>query len=252
MLELLTDTWIDLARSGARHGEGLFETLRVRAGLPLRLAAHLERLAAGARFLGLEPPPLPEQVQAFLAARTPCAGLACGVVRLVAVDRRLLVTAEPWQPDRPARITLGLSRETRRFSGNPLNRFKTLAYLENRLLAREAARRGLFELVAANELGRLTDGSRTSLFLLLDGELLTPPVADGALPGVARRTLLEAGLAREAPLAAADLERAGAVLLANALQGAVPVHALDSPGAAPLDAAHALLARAAQILQEPV
>ena len=68
MLELLTDTRIDLARSGARHGEGLFETLRVRDGAPLRLAAHLERLAAGARFLGLEPPPPLVQVQAFLAA----------------------------------------------------------------------------------------------------------------------------------------------------------------------------------------
>jgi branched-chain amino acid aminotransferase len=67
MLELLTDTRIDLAASGARHGEGLFETLRVRDGVPLRLAAHLERLAAGARFLGLEAPPGPEAVLAFLA-----------------------------------------------------------------------------------------------------------------------------------------------------------------------------------------
>ena len=245
MLELLTDTRIDLARSGARHGEGLFETLRVRDGAPLRLAAHLERLAAGARFLGLEPPPPLVQVQAFLAARTACAALSSGVLRLVAVDRLLLVTAGPWQPARPGRIELAVSLELRRFSGNPLNRFKTLAYLENRLLAREAGRRGLFEVVAANEQDRLTDGSRTSLFLVLDGRLLTPPVADGALPGVARRTLLEAGLAREAPLTPRDLAGAEAVLLTNSLQGAVPVDVLAGRA---LDPGHPLLVQAAALL----
>ena len=245
MLELLSDPLIDLTVSGARHGVGLFETIRIRDGAPLRLAAHLERLAAGARFLGLEAPPDPAAVLAFLAA--PCAGLACGVLRLVAVDRTLRVTAGPWSPDRPGRIVLGLGREFRRFSGSPLNRFKTLSYLENRLLAGEAARRGLFEVVALNEAGRLTDGSRTSLFLVLDGMLLTPPAADGALPGVARRCLLEAGLAREAPLTPEDLARAEAVLLTNALQGVVPVHGLEAPGG-PLDPAHPLLIRAAAAL----
>jgi branched-chain amino acid aminotransferase len=248
MLELLTDTRIDLARSGARHGAGLFETIRVRAGAPLRLGAHLERLAAGARFLGLDAPPGPEAVAAFLAARSPCAALASGVLRLVALDRSLHVTVTPWEPDRPARIELGLSLETRRLSGSPLNRFKTLSCLENRLMAQEAGRRGLFEVIALNEHGRLTDGSRTSLFLVLEGRLLTPPAADGALPGVARRALLEAGLAMEAPLTPMDLARAEAILLSNALQGAVPVHGLEGQKHGPLDAGHALLCRAGDLL----
>lgn len=246
MLELLTDTRIDLAVSGARHGEGLFETLRVRDGVPLRLAAHLERLAAGARFLGLEAPPGVEAVRAFLAG--PCAGLASGALRLLAVDRSLLVAVVPWEPDPPARILLGLSREIRRMSDSPLNRFKTLAYLENRLLAREAERRGLFELVALNEHGRLTDGSRTSLFVVLEGRLLTAPVAEGALPGVARRCLLEAGLAQESALTPEDLLRAEAVLLTNALRGALPVHGLDRPGSRPLDPGHPLLRQGAKLL----
>lgn len=242
MLELLTDSRIDLAASGARHGEGLFETLRVRDGAPLRLPMHLQRLAAGARFLGLDAPPEPADVRAFLEA--PCAGLASGVLRLLAVDRKLLVLVAPWVPE-PGRITLGLSRETRRCSGSPLNRFKTLSCLENRLMAREAAGRGLFEVVALNEHGRLTDGSRTSLFLVLDGVLLTPPADAGALPGVARRCLLEAGLAREAELTPDDLARAEAVLLTNSLRGAMPAHALE---ARPLDPGHALFGRAAELL----
>jgi branched-chain amino acid aminotransferase len=248
MLELLTDTLIDLAASGARHGEGLFETIRVRDGAPLRLAAHLERLAAGARFLGLDPPPEPAAVLAFLAVRTACAGLASGVLRLVAVDRTLRVTVAPWAPARPARIVLGVSQETRRWSESSLNRFKTLSYLENRLMAREAERRGLFEVIALNEADRLSDGSRTSLFLVLGGRLLTPPVTDGALPGVARRGLLEAGLAEEMPLNSHDLQQAEAILLTNALQGAVPVHSLEGQENGPLDPGHPLLAQAGALI----
>jgi len=249
MLELLTGGAIDLAASGARHGEGLFETIRVRAGVPLRLAAHLERLAAGTRFLGLDAPPEAAAVLDFLAARTGCATLASGVLRLLAVDRSLRVLLAPWQPGPPAPVRLGLSREFRRCSSSPLNRFKTLSYLENRLLAREAERRGLFEVVALNEHGRLSDGARTSLFVVRAGRLLTPPVAEGALPGVARRCLLEAGLAEEAALAPADLARAEAVLLSNALRGAMPVHGLDLDGAAALDPGHPLLAPAVALLR---
>ena len=247
MLELLTDTRVDLATSSARHGEGLFETLRVRCGVPLRLGHHLERLAAGARFLGLEPPPDQEVVRAFLEG--PCSGLERGVLRLLAVDRTLRVTAAPFEEAPPGPVRLGLARSTRRCSWSPLNRFKTLSYLENRLLAREAEDRGLFEVVALNEAGRLTDGARTSLFLVLDGRMLTPPVADGALPGVARRCLLEAGLAAEAPLGPADLARAEAVLLANALRGAMPVAALEELGDRAPDPGHPLLRAARAVLQ---
>ena len=247
MLELLTATTVDLSRSAARHGEGLFETIRIRDGVVLRLEAHLQRLAAGAAFLGLLPPPAVGAVRAFLEQALPALP-ASGVLRLLAVDGTLQVTVAAWEPARPGRILLGVSEGLRRYSQSPLNRFKTLSYLENRLLAREAERRGLFEVIALNEAGRLTDGGRTSLFLVRGQELLTPPVADGALPGVARRTLLETGLAREAPLTLLDLLEAPAVMLSNALQGAVAVHGLAENGNGPLEAGHWLLQRAREIL----
>ena len=246
MLELLTGTTIDLAHSGARHGEGLFETIRIRHGIPLRLPAHLQRLAAGAEFLGLAEPPDLAGLLAFLAAHTRCQDLQNGVLRLLAVDGQLQVTVAPWQPDPPAFRELALSLQIRRLSGDPLTCFKTLSYLDNRLLVREAQQRGLFEVIAPNELGRLSDGGRCNLFLLIQGRLLTPPVADGALPGVARRSLLEAGLAEEAPLAAVDLDNAQAHLLTNALRGAIPMHGFQGRL---LDARHPLLLAAAEALE---
>jgi branched-chain amino acid aminotransferase len=221
MLELTWDMEVDLAHSGARGGAGLLETVRVQGGGARRLPAHRARLAAGAAFLGLpEPPPL-EALEAFLAPGT--AGLDLGVLRLVAVDGELRCSAGPWAPRWPERIRVEVAEGLRRYSASPLCRFKTLSRLENVLLEREARARGLFEVIAPNETGSLTDGSRTSLFLVRGGRLLTPAAADGALPGVARAVLLDAGLAEEASLRPADLERAEAVFLTNALQGLVPV-----------------------------
>ena len=46
---------------------------------------------------------------------------------------------------------------------------------------------------------------------------MTPPVADGALPGISRIRLIEAGLIAEWTLTAADLARIQAGLAVNAL-----------------------------------
>ena len=230
MLELTADTRIDLARSGARHGAGLFETIRIRNGRAVRLEAHLQRLAHGAAFLGMDHPPELHEVEDHLTRHTNAEQLASGVLRLLAVDQELMVSLAPWEPQRPARIDIVLGHRVARRSTNPLTRFKTMAYLENLLLTREAEDRALYEVVALNESGRLTDGGRTNLFLVTGDEILTPPVQEGALPGVARNALLAAGLGREAVLDVEDLKRADAVFLTNAIHGVIPVHGVEEGG----------------------
>lgn len=233
-LELTTDGTVDLARSEARHGYGLFETLRVKEGQAQRLGLHLARLRQGADFLGMDQPPALESLGAFLAQHTQVPTMASGVLRLYAVDSRLVVSAMAFSPQPRALVALDLAASLTRNSSSPLNRFKTLAYLENRVLAQEARDRELFEVIALNERGELTDGSRSTLFLVEGGRILTPHAAAGALPGVARQVILEAGLAQEATLTPSDLVRCQALFLTNSLQGLIPVHscrgrALEQP-----------------------
>lgn len=246
MLELSADTQVDLRSSGIRHGLGLFETIRVQKGEPRWLELHLERLAGGCAFLGMAPPPLAATVRAYLSAHGECAKVGQGVLRLIAADGFLRVFVESLPPPLPASVELGRSLETVRFTGNPLNRFKTLSYLENLRLAEEARSRGLFEVLALNERGHLCDGGRTSLFAVLGGRVWTPPVGEGALPGIARRVLLEAGLAAEATLTWQDLEGAESVFLANALRGAILVNRVE--GRRRLEQTHPQLLRAAELL----
>lgn len=229
MLELCTSTAVDLARSGARHGAGLFETVRVEGGRPLRLDLHLARLARGLDFLGMEAAPAEDEVRAFLAAETALPELGLGVLRLVAVDRTLTAWAEPLAAEAPGSVRAALAEGFHRSSSSPLNRHKTLAYLENSLLARQARARGVYELLALNEHARLTDGSRTTALVLLERSWLTPPVEEGALPGTLRALLLAAGLLREEPLDLALLRRARALVLCNALRELVSVDALALP-----------------------
>ncbi|OYT98454.1 MAG: hypothetical protein CFE40_10900 [Burkholderiales bacterium PBB1] len=84
-----------------------------------------------------------------------------------------------------------------------------------------AERAGAFDSLFFTEDGRLVEGGRTSVFLRLDGGWYTPPVADGALPGVMRGLVLADAQwqAAERSLGTADLARAEAIMVCNALRG---------------------------------
>jgi para-aminobenzoate synthetase/4-amino-4-deoxychorismate lyase len=78
---------------------------------------------------------------------------------------------------------------------------------------------GAFEVLFEQD-GHITEGSFTSLFVERNGQLLTPPLATGLLPGVLRSELIETGRAIEAPLTPADLT--GGFFIGNALRGLIP------------------------------
>ena len=90
-------------------------------------------------------------------------------------------------------------------------------------------RLGTDEVIYLNERGELSEGSRTTIFIERDGELLTPPLSSGLLPGTLRAELLAAGKAREAVLTPADLKSADAVFLGNSVRGLVLARRIDAP-----------------------
>ena len=84
---------------------------------------------------------------------------------------------------------------------------------------RQAHELGFDESIFTNEREELTEGSISSLLVLLGGVWITPALASGVLPGVARSRLLGRGLIREGVVALADLERAQAIAVCNAVRG---------------------------------
>jgi len=248
MLNLLIDNNINVSSSNIRHGFGLFETIRIRYGVPLYLDAHIKRLASGTRFLGMEAPPSWEEVLEFLIVSTDCFAMKSGALRLLAIDSNLYVTILSCEPNYPKTIVVGLSNIVTRFSRDIFTRFKTISYIDNKVMALEAERRGLYEVIALNENNDVTDGSRTNVFLVINGQLVTPRMVDGALPGIIRGILLNAKLASEARVTVADLGNAEAMMLTNALHKITPVHTFYWCKEHTLDATHPLIMSAISLI----
>ncbi len=222
---------------GLLHGRGLFETFRARGGRVLAIERHVERLRSGATLLGiplsLSPPEL-ERAVADLTRRldqpdarvrlTVSAGIEGG-------PPTTLLTAKPATDYPPSLYEQGASAvfaTVRRNETSPLCRVKSLNCLDNVLAREEARARGADEALLRNMRGRLAEGAFTNVFVVKDGELLTPAVADGALPGVARSIVFDLAAAlglraREASLRPVDLMRADEAFLTNAIAGVLPL-----------------------------
>jgi branched-chain amino acid aminotransferase len=111
-------------------------------------------------------------------------------------------------------------------------RVKSLNYLNNVLAKGEARRQGADEALLLNGSGLVAEAAVANVFAVIRGELLTPPMSDGALEGITRRTLLElAGTlgipATERSLTRFDLFAADEVFLSGSGAGVVPVRSLD-------------------------
>ncbi len=93
---------------------------------------------------------------------------------------------------------------------------------------------GAFDMLFFNERGELTEGGRSSVFVKRDGLWVTPPLSCGLLPGIMRGVMLDdpSWAAVEDVLTREDVENAQAIVVCNALRGALPA-SLSFPDATP-------------------
>jgi branched-chain amino acid aminotransferase len=227
---------IDPADRGFTLGDGVFETLCAVAGKPAYLDRHLARLRHGASVLGIVLQNTDSALEAALhdvAGGQDCAlrltltrGPAPrGVLPSGVVQPTILITAVPLpEPLPPARVMI--SQATRRNEHSPLARIKSLNYGDSILARQEAARNGFDDALLLNTAAHLAEATAANVFLLLDNEWITPPVADGALPGIKRAMILAAGHAVEQRITYSDVTGAEAGVLINAL-GARHLAAID-------------------------
>jgi branched-chain amino acid aminotransferase len=136
----------------------------------------------------------------------------------------LLITAAPAAPP-PVPAACIVATRTRRNEHSPLAAVKSLNALDSILARQEARERGADDAILLNTAGRVAEATAANVFAIVEGRLLTPPVPDGALPGVMRAEVLARG-AIEASLTRDDLLRAEAIFLTSSL-GIRPVCRID-------------------------
>ena len=104
----------------------------------------------------------------------------------------------------------------------------------DREMERQKALTGCDEVIFLNKRGELTEGTRTTLFLELDGRLFTPALNCGLLPGTLREELLDLprAAASEAIITPADLDRADRIYLGNSVRGLIRAERMPQAAAA--------------------
>ncbi|WP_433564390.1 aminodeoxychorismate lyase [Nocardia sp. CA-151230] len=252
---------------GVLRGDGIFETVLVRGGVPCALELHLARLRRSAAALELPVPDLEAWRFAVELAAEQWGSEREGTLRMVltrgrdsdhgAGGERMankggdLAGAEPATtgyvfvvpvPDRVEKartegvsvITLskGISIDLAQNAPWLLLGAKSLSYATNMSALRFAQRMGADDVIFTSTEHRVLEGPRSTVVVQRDNKLITPPARNGVLPGTTQRALF--AQAEKAgweclyePLFTADLITADAVWMLSSITLAARVKSLD-------------------------
>lgn len=224
---------------GLTVADGIFETLKVLQGSPIAMSRHLARLDRSATVLGL---PLAdhEVIRAAVeeVVRANPAAAVLGRLRITMTagagplgsDRgsstgessaTLIVAlspAQPW-PDTTSAVVVPWVRNER----SAIAGAKSTSYAENVVALAWAKERGFAEGLFLNSVGQVCEGTGTNVFVVIGGEIVTPPLSSGALAGITRGLVLEWCGATEAHLSRAELDAADEVFVTSSTRDVHPV-----------------------------
>ena len=247
------------------RGRAAFETLKIYAGRPFRLDAHLDRLAASAEVMAL-PTVERRRLEVLTGLVLPKAEQGDAVLRLVWTagpqggppsGLALLSQLPGWIEDVRLRGASAVSLlGVRATAPWLLPGVKSTSYAVNMAADAEAKRRGADEAIFVDGEGVVLEGSVTNVWWRVGKTLRTPALDLGILAGVTRQTLLElAGpcgyTVEEGAFPLAEVLVADEVFTSSSVREILPVVELDGRrfelGAAAAVLQQALRERAAKV-----
>jgi para-aminobenzoate synthetase/4-amino-4-deoxychorismate lyase len=208
----------------------LIETLRYERGRGFHLLErHLARLQSSAAHFGY--PFSRETVLAALEAEAARIDAPVALVRLLlAEDGGITVTSTAITLPTKDTVWRFVISDQRLDEKDPLVYHKTTRrQFFDREMERQKALTSCDEVVFLNKKGELTEGTRTNLFIELDGRLFTPALTCGLLPGTLREELLDLprAAASEAVLTPQDLLAADRIYLGNSVRGLIRAELIE-------------------------
>jgi 4-amino-4-deoxychorismate lyase len=225
---------------GLQYGDGLFETMAATDGRVRNLDLHLARLEEGCRRLGI---PMPSPGLIGEECNRVLEGLGNGTVKLIVTRgpgprsyrppadpsvTRIVSSAAP-KPRGDALPPLVVRLCRTRLAQNPLLAgMKHLNRLEQVLACAEWDDPEIGEGLMLSMDGRLVCATAANVFLVHDGQLVTPDIRDCGVAGVMRQVVLKAARELGIPVSVEDvrpeaLDAASEVFVTNAVTGVRPV-----------------------------
>lgn len=272
MIAYLNGRWLSERRAhvpvldhGYLYGDGVFETMRAYDGAIFMLPMHLSRLRHALGVTRIRLRLSDSRLTTVLNQSLRKNRLRNAYVRLtvtrgpgeIGLDPTLcpaptvLVLVRPFTGYPPRRYARGVSAVVAAVRTGDARAvapvLKTTSFIGHILARIEAKARRADEALLMNAAGFLTEGSVSNLFIVKRNRLLTPPVAQGLLPGVTRAVVLRlgraAGLAvEERRVAPTALREADEAFLTNTMLEVMPLVRVDGqaigsgrPGAVTLE-----------------
>ena len=232
---------------GFVYGEGVYEVLRTYSGVPFLYDRHITRLRNSARYLHLDVPFDDETLRSWVDKTADAAALAGDTYIRILLTRGIgeltydvratpapsvVIIIKP-QEGVPARvrsdgIRISLVPILRNHPGSVNPMIKSNNLMNSALAMQEAFRSGAFEGVMRNYRGEIAECTTSNLFVIKNGEALTPPLDAGLLPGITREFVFDIGAdrgipVREAVLRDNDLFAADEAFLTSTTREIVPI-----------------------------
>ena len=229
---------------GLMNGWGVFSTIRVYEGVLFEFDRHWERMQHDATRMHVPFPADREALKTRLLALVEANAAWNATLRVVVVRNRggmwegpdtgrdfdlIAFTADVNQWGESARLAV---KAHGRHAQSEFAGAKILSWAQNLVCYEQAHDRGFDEVVLLNERGEVSECTSANLFILQGGNVWTPPLSAGCLPGVTRELLLEEihvpGISvSEKTLLPEDLERADQVFMTSTTRDLLPVSSIE-------------------------
>jgi branched-chain amino acid aminotransferase len=230
---------LNAGQVGLLNGWGVFSTLRVSDGVLFAFERHWERMQRDAAKVHVPFPADPSELKSQLLRLVEANSAFNSTLRVMVVRNRggmfegpdlerdfdvLAFTKDqnPWGNS----VRLAIKPHARH-SENEFSGCKILSWSQNLSWYEEARHRGFDEMVLLNERGEVSECTSANIFAATGGEVYTPPLDSGCLPGVTRELLLDVvrvpGIkVIERALKPPDLERADQVFITSTTRDLLP------------------------------
>lgn len=220
-------------------GDGVFETIGVIDGNLIGLTRHLERMHHSLSGLGLELQTTDDDLRKALTAVVEANPGRCDWVRmtisagdvLFSTDRtgdahRIVIApgTTPAGSDSIAVVTAPWPRNER----GVLSGIKSTSYAENTVALAYAQSKGAVEVLFPNSRGELCEAATSNVFVVIDWQLVTPPLFSGCLQGVTRDLVIRCCSVTERPIFMDELDRISEIFLTSSVRDVIPVTQVDA------------------------
>ena len=192
---------------GFLYGDSVYEATRTFDKHPFRLERHIDRLFLSAEKISLVPTYSKEMITSEVLKTVEASPYQNVTIRIVLTrgtnsdlgldtelsgPNNLIIFTKEIRPNPASWITDGVSmifyqKEIEASGSLP----KTGNYQENILANREAHKQGAYDAFMVNTHGFVTEGTTSNAWIIKDKTLYTPPLSDGVLDGLTRKTIIE-------------------------------------------------------------